>query len=196
MGKMEKGQIGPKMKLLNDRQRDFVLAMITQGTSNYTAAARTAGYEDSENIRRQATRLAHDPKILAAIKEESEKRMQAAVGVAANVLVEIAQNETHKDQLKAATALLNRGGLHEMTEQRITHDVSSDAKSLLARFAVLAGALGVDPARILGRAGLALPVPEPIEGEFVVVDDTSPGNVAEMEPVGPRMEPALPDWML
>lgn len=169
---MEKGQLGPKMKAINARQRKFVEAVLMQGNRNYTAAYKVA-YPDAQSqnaARVSAHRLSHDEKILAALKEETERRMQASVAMAAEVLLAIAEDPTHKDRLKAATAILNRSGMHESVEHKFTHDVSTDAKSLLARFSVLAGTLGVDPVAILGRAGVALPKPEVIEGEYTEVD--------------------------
>ena len=168
---MSKGRLGPKMKALNERQQAFVLNLLTQGSRNYSQAYRKA-YPDAkgeDGIRASAHRLAHDEKILAALKEETERRIQASVAVAAEVLLSIAEDPTHKDRLKAATSILNRGGLHESIEHKVTHDVSTDAKSLLARFSVLAGVLGVDPVTLLGRQGLALPAPEAEEGEFTEI---------------------------
>lgn len=169
---MKVGKRGPKMRQLNERQQLFVLALVEQGARNHTAAAKMAGYgaNSQDALRVQAYRLAHDEKILAALKEETEKRLQASIALAANVLVEIAEDPTHKDRLKAATALLNRGGLHETLEHKMTHDVSQDAKTLLSRFSVLAGTLGVDPVALLGRQGLALPPPEAVDVEFEVVE--------------------------
>lgn len=185
MARIEKTKLGPKMTALPERQRAFVVALITQGTRDYTAAAQTAGYKaDNRNaLKVSAHRLAHDEKILAAIKEETERRLQASIGMAAEVLLSIAEDPTHKDRLKAATALLNRGGLHESIEHKITHDVSADAKTLLARFSVLAGTLGVDPVQIMGRAGLSLPKPEVVEGEYEVVDplDRHPSEGEDMD---------------
>lgn len=162
------------MKALNPNQQAFVIALCMQGSRNYAAAYRHSYPEakDEVGIRTSAHRLAHDEKVLAALKEETERRMQASIGMAAEVLLSIAEDPTHKDRLKAATALLNRGGLHESIEHKVTHDVATDAKSLLARFSVLAGVLGVDPVSLLGRQGLSLPAPDPdaaLEGEFVEV---------------------------
>src|SRR5690349_3017404 len=103
MNRVEKGRLGPKMKALNDRQQAFVVALLTQGTRNYAAAARTAGYQGEESgaLRVSAHRLAHDERILAALREETERRMQASIGMAAEVLLSIAEDPTHKDRLKA-----------------------------------------------------------------------------------------------
>ncbi len=171
-------RLGPAMAKLNDRQRRFVMLLMGQATPNYTQAYRNAGYanNDDHSTRVAASMMAHNPRILAAIKEEAANRMNASLGMAAEVLVEIAGDPTHKDRLKAAAALLNRGGLHERTEVIKTHDVSDNAAALMTRMSILAQGMGLDPKKLLGQAGIKLvendvvPDPNIIEAEFTEFD--------------------------
>lgn len=183
MQKMEK--VGPCMAKLNERQREFVVALMSQPVVNYTAAAEKAGYQgERESLRKTAHRLAHDPRVLEAIREESGKRLNAAVGMASERLLMIAQDPTHKDQLKAVTAVLNRGGLHEKVEHTHKVEVGEDAKALIHRISVLAGAIGMDPVKVLGRVGVSLPKPAPediVEAEYTLLEAPRP---AETNPTG------------
>ena len=181
MKNVPEGKLGPHMKALNEKQRKFVVALLSQSQLNYSEAAERAGYksENNDSLRNTAHRLAHDAKVLAAIQEESSKRLHAAVGMASERLVLMAQ-EPGKDQFKAITAVLNRGGLHEKTETRHTVDVGGDAKNLIARVAQLALLIGMDPTKVLGRAGVALPPPDPIDAEYT---DLTPSTGADEEEV-------------
>lgn len=162
------GNYGPAMRQLNDRQRAFVIALLTQGNSNHTRAAAAAGYNGTDKTLRVAGhRLAHDPKILAAMQEEARGRIQSSVILAASVLEEIAGDPLHKDRLKAASMLLNRGGLHETSEVRHVHELSS--KEMDARIAQLAKEIGIDdPMKLIGdRSGGKTKPEEPIiDAEF------------------------------
>ena len=87
---------GPAMRKLNDRQRAFVTAMLDFGGRDNTKAARAAGYSDPgpEGLRQTAYRLAHDPDIIEAIREEGQARLNAAGIMAVNTLLDIADDAT------------------------------------------------------------------------------------------------------
>lgn len=170
---MPDGKFGPAMEKLNPRQRAFVLAMLDMGGAmNHTAAARAAGYSDTggadSGIRVAGHRLAHDIKIQAAIREEAGRRMNSGAIMAASVLIDIAANPVHKDQLKAATQLLDRAGLNAVTEHKITVDhLGGDDRELLQRVKTMAKELGIDPEKLLGTAGLT-------DVDFEVVGGAAP----------------------
>jgi len=148
------GDFGPFMKALLPRQRAFVDAMITGGDTNYTRAALTAGYSDSEtsSIRVTAHRLAHDAKVLAAIHEESVRRVKANLPLAIRVIMEIAEDPLAAGnvKLKAAEMLLNRGGMHVVTKiestKTVVHQLSSDQRTRRI-------------AELMAKAPKALPAP-------------------------------------
>jgi hypothetical protein len=161
--------LGPAMRALTKRQRAFVVELLLRGDDNHTAAARAAGYKDSESdagIRVTAYRLTHDPKVLAALKEESERRLRSTLPMAVNVVAKIANDETakHGDRLKAASMIMNRAGMSDTIEHHHVHEHKLADDELLAE----AKAAGIDTTPYLP----ALPPPaEQVEdAEFSEVE--------------------------
>lgn len=148
--------MGPAMQACTAMQRRFVICLLEMPNSDHTAAARMAGYADTgtSSIRSAACRLAHDPKVQAAIQEEAKKRMDGAAILAVSRLVEMLDNPGHKDHFKAITAVLNRVGLHEKSESlsTIRHEVADEAA--IEKVVRLSALLGLDSAVLLGRAGV------------------------------------------
>ena len=166
--------LGPAMRALTQKQRQFVYALLETGTNDHTQAARLAGYKSDNlpSLRVMANQTAHNPKVQAALHEEAEKRLGAAKIMAVSELVRLAessQNESTK--LKALGMLLNRAGLHEKTEHKVTVEHEEGSGDLLARITYLAGALGVDASRLIGSATplKALP-PAATDAEFEEVE--------------------------
>jgi phage terminase small subunit len=147
--------LGPCMRALPERQRLFVRLYIEQPTRDGAHIAAAAGYSSNgkSGIRVEAHRLLHSEKVLAAIREQLDKGFRTDAVIGRAVLLEIALDKEHPQRLKAATALLDRGGFHSMSEQRIsvTHtDMSGEA--MTERIKMLAAELGMDPARLLGHS--------------------------------------------
>lgn len=157
------GRPGPAMARLRVRQRAFVMHLLDLGGRKNTEAARRAGYSGNENtVTVTAYRLTHDPLVLAAIKEEGEKRMHSGAILATSVLLEVAGDVLHKDRVKAALAILDRIGLHAQSEHKVTVTNTGDEKAMVERITQLALQLGIEPQRLLGG-------PAPIDAEFVEV---------------------------
>lgn len=157
--------LGPAMRALDERRRRFVRAAIMYPTAKDWQIARAAGYKDGSNgsLRVAAHRCFHDEKVLAAISEEAARKLRASAFLGAAVLANIARDPKHPDQLKAATALLNRIGFHEKTEQvvNVNHrDMTGEA--MVARIEALASRLGLDARPLLG-----VNAPTLIEGEVI-----------------------------
>lgn len=146
---------GPKMAALTERQRNYVIALLMAGDDNHTRAAAAAGYSQGSEIglRVTAHRLAHDPKIIEAMKEEGDRRMNAASVMAISELCKIARNEMHKDQIKAISMILNRTGFHERTEHKVTVEHKSEPEQI-ERLKQFARILGLDAKQLLGAAGV------------------------------------------
>lgn len=110
------------MAALTDMQQAFVKALVTIGVNKQRGAmaARTAGYSQ-ETARQQAYQLMRNPKILAAIREEAELVLNGGVLVGAQVLEEIATDPMHKDRFKAATELMDRGGMQLIQKIEVAH---------------------------------------------------------------------------
>jgi phage terminase small subunit len=152
-------EYGPCMRQLTTKQQRFVIAYLEQPTQNGSAAARAAGYQSKgAGIRVEAMRQLRNERVLAALREEVDKRFRSDTVIARGVLLEIALDPQHPAvaRLKAATALLDRGGFHSMSEQRITvdhRDLTGDA--MIERIKALAVELGVDATKLLGYNGHA-----------------------------------------
>lgn len=161
---------GPAMRKLNDRQRAFVVAMLDFGGLDNTKAAEAAGYEgeDRNSLRRTAYRLAHDPDIQEAIREEGQARLNSSGIMAVNTLLEIANavDTEKKDKLKAIEMIMNRIGMSAKTEHNVNvtrKDLTSD--EMIKRIGMLAGKLGVDAHKLLGGPA--------VDAEFTEVPATN-----------------------
>lgn len=169
-------RLGPAMRELNDRQRAFVIALIEMGGINYSRAALAAGYGNGnvESAASQGNRLAHDESILAAIHEEAHRRLRSGAVMAVQTLLEIASSQAaeHRDRLKAVEMLLNRTGLHAVTEHNVKverYDVTDE--TMIKRIKLLAEKQGLDPVKLLGNQGIVL------EGEFT---ETAPDDLSDI----------------
>lgn len=165
-------ELGPAMAALNDRQRAFVLAKTLNGASN-ADAAKLAGYAgDSDTLKTTGYRLAHDPRVQAALQEEAVKLMRDHAPVMIEVLHSIAINPQNdpKARIKAASELLSRSGLGSISEHKITverTDRTRDPQTVAAEIIAMGRQMGLelDPKHLLG--------PPPVDAEFEEVDDLS-----------------------
>lgn len=163
------GDYGPAMKALRGRQRAFVISMLETGKNDNSFHARNAGYEgNDQTIWATAYRLAHDPKVQAAIHEEAERRLKGSAIIATSTVVGLLTSVDEKIQLRAAEMIFNRVGLHATTEHKVTVEHVEDDKTLLDKARRLAGELGIDISKMVGHSHetplqIAAPV---IEGEF------------------------------
>lgn len=164
-----RSQWGPAMKALpTDKQRLFVCAMLETGGRSMTEAARIAGYGSGEHpnaLRVSACRLAHDADILAAMDEESAKRLRSNRILAVSTLEHIIKSGMKdSDRLKAIEMLLNRTGLHAMSEHKVvTSDTSRSDEELIKRLRHLAKESGMPENELLRQAGY-------IDADFTVIE--------------------------
>lgn len=168
---VEEGRYGPKMQALTELQRNFVEAIYMYPNSNPTECARRAGYKDNGGsaIRVTAHNLWHDDHIQAAILEFGQRRLKGLIPLAHKTVLEVLENPqaSGAERLKAAGMIYDRGGLHAVSEQKITHEHLGQEPDQVKRISVLARALGIRPEELLGRR-IAIPVPteKPIDVEF------------------------------
>jgi phage terminase small subunit len=143
---------GPAMQALTPKQRAFVRNYIDFPSASYAAIARRAGYSDKSGAAKvEAHALRRNEKVIRAINEELDKRFRLDAVIGRAVLVEIALDKEHPQRLRAAEALLDRGGFHTRSEQRITVEHTDlNGEALIERIRDLARRLDVDPARLLG----------------------------------------------
>jgi phage terminase small subunit len=166
------------MRALTDKQRAFVLSLLAVGDDNFTRAARDAGFTDrggnGVSIRVTAHRLAHHPKIQEAMQEEARRRLNSGLIMAVSTLATHVRSNDPKVSLKAIEMILNRGGIHAMSEHKVNVEHTMNEDEMVRSIAMMAKKMGVDPSSLLGDAGYKLPqlespgqVPmEVIEGEY------------------------------
>lgn len=117
---------GAAMQKLNERQRLYVLARVWRGFSQTDAAA-WAGYSPSGNRDSLAVlghHLAHNPQVIAAVREETEQLKDDEGAASLRTLIEIRDDPTteKKDRIRCATELLDRAGYHKQTEHTLHVD--------------------------------------------------------------------------
>ena len=160
---------GPAMAALNERQRAFVLNLLAQtGKKSNTRAAKAAGYAANSqgSLRVHAHLLAHDPKVLTAMLEETRARLDASAIIGADALITIANDPkiSVKDRRAAAVAILDRTGFGPQQNINVNKTVLDlSGAAMLGRIKALAAKHGIDPTALLGGNAAS------IEGEFKVV---------------------------
>lgn len=166
-------KLGPAMKALGDRQKLFVIGCVDLGL-NHAHAAKFAGYAvgkpGSPYLRVQGHRLAHDERVQRAMVEEAGKRLKAGTVAASALVVSVIEDESAdmKDRLKAAFGLMDRGGLHALSEHKVEVSHTDNRAEKLLRIVELCRLTGRDPQELLGS--LADSAPEDLkvlEGQVV-----------------------------
>lgn len=189
--------LGPAMRKLTPRRRAFVLAALVTGEQKFTNLAKMAGFQGSdETLRAYGHKLAHSDDIIEASREESQRRMQSATIMATSQLVSIAADAGRKDQLKAIEMILNRTGLHAITESHAVVEHKSSNASTVKQIVDMCQKLGIDPRKLLGSAGVV------IDAEFTVVEPKSDSadpkllqiEVADEPAQGPVDIKENPEW--
>jgi hypothetical protein len=159
---------GPKMKALpTDRHRAFVRALydVRPGFGAQVKAAKASGW-GCENSTPQsmsviASRLAHDERVLEAIREEDEKRIRASAPRAIRALSSLIENPASRDHARGIAMVLDR--VHPAETQhtvKVQHDVTPNFKETAqvhARIAELTAKF---------RVPLPAPAANVIDGEF------------------------------
>ena len=115
--------MGDTMRALpNDQVRAFVRAYVVhppgQGAllNSYIAAGYGKPDSKRETLSKNAWHLAHDPRVVAAIREEAVKVLRLSHPEAVNTLLECMRDPTNKDRWKCALAILER------TDPTMTHN--------------------------------------------------------------------------
>jgi phage terminase small subunit len=147
-------QDGAAMKALpSDRHRAFVRALyqVKTGHGANVKAAKLAGFgsptSTPQSMATIASRLAHDERVLAAIREEDEKRIRNSAPRAISALSRLIETPSHKDHARVIAMVLDR--VHPAETQHIVkveHGATPDFKEtaqVLARIAELAAKFSV-----------------------------------------------------
>lgn len=177
---------GPAMSKLPPQRQAFVLALLADDKDNGTAAAVAAGITaNRESARTIASRLRHDPAILAAIGEVARSQLFSLRGKAVRTLQAILDDPVAapRDKARAAAEVLNRTDMPSVAEQKITieHKVTG-LREQIVDILQLAKQLNYDPRPLLGSGGWskALEFGLVQEGEFEEVpsEPAAPMRVA------------------
>ena len=143
---------GKAMAALDTRRRQFVLNMLMQGCNPKAqrACAKEAGFDPT-----YASTLIRDDRVIAAMREESTKRIAGAGLVGINKLIEIACADGHKDQFQAAKTLAGINGF--TAEQKIVVEhIGREDKDKIQEIRLLAEKMGLDPRALIEGAGVIL----------------------------------------
>jgi nucleotide-binding universal stress UspA family protein len=158
-------QDGPKMQALpTDRHRAFVRALyeVRPGHGAGVKAAKASGWgcENStpQSMATIASRLAHDERVLEAIREEDEKRIRASAPRAIRALSHLIETPSHKDHARGIGMVLDRVHPSETRHQvDVHHHVVDHTAEAIAQLRMLKG-LDVPRSRleeVFGFSGLA-----------------------------------------
>ena len=142
----------------------FVRALyqVKPGHGANVKAAKLAGWgqplSSPASMATIASRLAHDERVLAAIREEDEKRIRSSAPRAIAALSALVENPKSKDHARGIAMILDR--VHPVeTVVKVNHDATpafKETAQVLARIAELAVKFGVQlpapPRLIEGRA--------------------------------------------
>lgn len=149
--------VEPHLAHLDEREKTFVRLVVQGKGSNLPQAAEQAGYQNP--MEPMSSR-----RILRAIVEHADLRIQAAGYMAAEALIEIAQQADHKDRFGAVKEVLNRAGLTVEDRKRIIIEDTRTPEQIAASVTALAVQLGIDPQKLLGQQVKV------IEGDFEEVE--------------------------
>jgi hypothetical protein len=107
------GELGPAMKKLNQRQQDFVRALVLEkpGYGALVNAYRKAGYGRTDSKRstlsKDAHHLSRDSRIIEAVAEQSKKVLRLGQSAAVNEALALVMDVSHKHHARAVFALLD-----------------------------------------------------------------------------------------
>jgi len=161
----EQFEFGPKMRVLTEKQRAFVMAMVEFPGQSHAESARMAGYSDhKERAKVTACLLLQDKKIIEAIQEQAGKKMWAISLKAAGRVEQLIDSDDPAVALKAALSTLDRVGIAPQQTINVNQHMTDDSgKAILERIAALSQRLGIPVPQLLSK-----PV---VDAEFSEVKD-------------------------
>lgn len=156
--------LGPRMLACTILQRRFVIGIIENRFKDASRVARVAGYApNGRNSRQQAYDLLRHPKIIAAIQEESGRRLQGLTAFAVFALERNLKGSDAKARQVAADSILDRTGFPRKMERAVEVTDKTPQRNHDELRALVSAKLQM----------LGFEAPKLIEGDFNVVQDTS-----------------------
>ena len=152
---------------LTPNARAFVLALIESGGENMTRAALQAGYKGTNAVvATTASRLCADPRIQVALTEVAMGLAKSSSLLAVTQLLKMIENsQSEKTKLTAITKLINLIGLEPEKTVNLKHtiEVEPTTKERVDEIVRMAKEVGIDPRKLLGKAGVI------VDAEFAEV---------------------------
>jgi len=160
-------EFGPKMRVLTEKQRAFVMAMVEFPNQTHADAARMAGYSDAgDGCKVRACNLLQDKRIVEALQEQAGKKLWAISLKAASRLERLLDSEDDVVALRATGMVLDRVGHAAAQNINIHQHVTDESgKVILDRIQALSEKLGVPVRQLLAKP--AVPV---VDVEFSEVE--------------------------
>jgi phage terminase small subunit len=141
------------LRELTDRQRKFVMILATCPSISRMKAMGLAGYEGSRETKKQrAHEMAHNPKILNAIRIMGGNKLQAAALGAADFLVRAYEDKKlpMTTRIRSAESVLDRIGLGSEQNIKVEHTHTDlTGAAMMERIRELAKKHGLDPEKLL-----------------------------------------------
>lgn len=165
ISKFSDDDLGPCMQALNEKQRDYVRMFVAYGDPLDAARASGYGGEHPQSVRNAAWKLAHDPRIKAALREYAEAHLSGLVPLATTALENILLNPAHTSHFKAVERILNQAGMVIAQKHEVDVVDNRTADELKSYVMSIANAHGLDVKKILGYdpVSKALPAPKIID---------------------------------
>ena len=152
---------------LTPNARAFVLAVVESGGTNITRAARMAGYTGTDaSLQAHSSRLCVDPKVQLALTEVAMGLAKSSSLLAVTQLLKmIEHSQSEKTKLTAITKLINLIGLEPEKTVNMKHtiEVEPTTKERVDEIVRMAKEVGIDPRKLLGKAGVI------VDAEFAEV---------------------------
>jgi hypothetical protein len=157
---------GPAMLALpSERHRAFVRALYTvrPGHGARVKAAKLAGFgcptSSPQSMATIASRLSHDERVLAAIREEDEKYIRSSAPRAIGALSRLIETPSHKDHARGIAMVLDRVHPAEtVSTLKVQHDATENFKETAQVYERIA--------ELAAKFSVRLPAPRIIDGEF------------------------------
>ncbi len=153
--------LGPRMKALTPRARAFVLALIETGGREFARAAAIVGHTGTQgSLKVLASRYCADPAVQAALVEEAVAFGKANGLNAVATVIEIMNDpgSSKRDRLNAAGRIMHIAGMDPEETVNVKHtggiEVSVTSQQKIADIVRMARDAGIDPRKLLGRAGI------------------------------------------
>jgi hypothetical protein len=160
-------KLGLKMLALNERQRNFIIAMFTvrPGHGAATKAARLSGWGNAgsspASMATIASRLMHSDPIIEGMREYGEQFLKGTAPAALRALEKLILTPSHKGHERAVSAVVDRLYAVETTHLvKVQHDVTPDFRETAQIHARIA--------ELTAKFRLQLPAPAArvLDGEF------------------------------